>query len=86
MDARCQEHNHPEKTLKGGRRESQGRCDGDGDSSVPDMLGDYSGAGRPRWASSPLADRGAWKNEFPLHSQAPSPTSTLLVSYSVNMY
>lgn len=22
MDARCQEHNHPEKTLKGGRRES----------------------------------------------------------------
>lgn len=56
MDARCQEHNHPEKNLKGGRRESQDRRDGDGDSSVPGMLGDYSGAGRPIWASSSLAD------------------------------
>lgn len=30
MDARCQEHNHPEKALKAGRRESWDRRDKEG--------------------------------------------------------
>lgn len=69
------------------REDSEGREEGDwssrayeGDTSVPGLLGGYSGADHPLWASLPQADQGAWKNELLLRSQVPSPTSALYSS------
>ena len=43
MDTRCQEHNHPEKTLKGGGEGEWDRLgDSEKDRSVPGVPGDYS--------------------------------------------